>query len=63
MKVRLIRDVMMAGPVIKKGHIYQLDSYDKIHEGKIELCIGHGSYFDLYIGRDIEVVDEDVTSA
>jgi hypothetical protein len=53
----------MNGPVMKKGHIFELDSYDKFYRDRVELCIGHGSYFTLKRGSDVEIVDETITTA
>jgi hypothetical protein len=45
----------------KKDDVSVLNEMDKVFDNQIRLCIGHGSYVDLNIGEDVELVAEKQT--
>ena len=38
------------------GDIVVLDELSKIHDGQVDLCIGHGSYYPLKLGTDYDAL-------
>jgi hypothetical protein len=57
MQFKLLHDF----DVHSAGEIIEFDkSSDKKHDDVIEWCFGHGAYFILKIGTDIEIIKEDL---
>lgn len=60
MKVKFLKDVnVYLFPYKKIGDVHTLNDNDKIYNGLVYLCIGHGEHYLLKIGEDIEIVEED----
>jgi hypothetical protein len=58
MKFKLLHDVEIMGVVHKSDEIRDIDQTDKIHDGIFEWCYGHGQYWALKIGLDVEIITE-----
>jgi len=58
MKVRLLKDVTICGVTSKKGFMFNVVPPDRIHGDTIEWCYGHGDYWPLKVGVDIELILE-----
>ena len=58
MKFKLLRDVKVAGVTHKAGEVHSIDKMDKYNDdnGTLELCFGHGEYWQLKRGVDFEVI-------
>jgi hypothetical protein len=57
MRFILLKDVEVMGVVHKVGTRRTIDSTDKVHNGIIEWCYGHGQYCPLKINEDVKIID------
>jgi hypothetical protein len=57
-KFKFIKDTLIYGVTHKAEETFKTDSYDRLTEGGIDWCIGHGMFFPLKLGVDIDVIQD-----